>query len=161
MKKAQSNYFSSLFANCLDSKSLWHSIDRVLHRSNLSQQIPPAIHSADQFSSFFNDKIKTLRLNLPLININLFSVPDKSPPILSSFKPVSFAEIRQLMLSSPKSTSQSDPIPSDFLPHCIDSILPIITRIVNLSLNTDTFPNEFKSAFVKLLLKNQIWIQMI
>ena len=131
MKKAQSNYFSSLFENCLDSKSLWHFIDKVLHLSNPSLQIPPARHSADQFSSFFSDKIKTLRLNLPLININPFSVPDKLPPIFSSFKPASFDEIRQLILSALKFTCQSYPIPSNLLPHCIDSIVPIVTRIIN------------------------------
>ena len=138
MKKAQSNYFSSFFDNCLDFKSLAF-IDKVLHRSNPSQQIPPAIHSADQFSSFFSDKIKTLRLNLPLININLFSVPDKSPSTFSSFKPASFDEIKQLILSSPKSSCQSDPIPSNLLSYCIDSSGSIVTRIVNLSLNTGTF----------------------
>ena len=132
MKKAQSNYFSSLCDNCLDSKSLWHSIDKILHQSNPSQQIPSAKHSAYQFSSFSSDKIKTLRLNLPLININLFSVPDKSPPIFSSFKPASFDEIKPLILSSLKSTSQSNPIPSYLLPHCIDSIVSIVTRFVNL-----------------------------
>ena len=110
------------------------------------------LHSADQFSSFFNDKIKTLCLNLPLININPFSVFDKSPPIFPSFKPESFDEIKQLILSSSKSTSQSDPIPYNLLPHCVDSIVSIVTRIVNLSHNTGTFPNEFNSAFVKLLL---------
>ena len=72
-----------------------------------------------------------------------------------------FDEIKQLMLSSPKFTCQSDPIPSNLLPHCIDSIVHIVTRIVNLSLNSGTFPHEFKSAFVKPLLKKQIWIQMI
>ena len=71
---------------------------------NQSKQIPPAIYSADQFSSFFSDKIKTLRLNLPLININPFSVPDKAPPLFSSFNPASFDEIKQLILSLPKST---------------------------------------------------------
>ena len=153
LKKVQSNYFSSLFGNFLDSKSFWRSIDKVLHRSNPSQQIPLSIHSADQFSSFFSDKIKTIRLNLPLININPFSVPNKSPPIFSLFKPVSFDEIKLLILSISKSTCQLDPIPSYFLPYCIDSIVLIVTRIVNLSLNTCTFPNEFKSAFVKPLLK--------
>ena len=162
MKRAQLNYFSSLFDYCLDSKSLWHSIDEVLHRSNPSQQIPPAIHSTNQFS-FFRDKIKFFCLNLLLINTNSFPVPNNSPPVFSSFKPTSFDEIKQLILSSPKSTSQSDPISSNLLPHCysIDSIVPIVTHIVNLFLNTGTFPNEFKSTFVKLFLKNQIWIQII
>ena len=135
-----------MFDNCLDSKSLWHSINKVLHRPIPSQQIPPALHSADQFSSFFNDKIKTLHFNLLLFNINPFSVPDKTPPIFSSFKLSSFDEIKQLILSSPKSTCQSDSIPSNLLPHCIDSIVPIVTRF---ALNSGTFLNEFKSAFLK------------
>ena len=59
-----------------------------------------------------------------------------------------------------KSTCQSDSIPSNLLSHCIDNTVPIITRIVNLSLNTGSFPNELKSAVVKPLLKNQILIQM-
>ena len=160
-EKAQSNYVSSFFDNCLNSKSLWQSINKVLHRSNPSQQIPPAIYSANQFSSFFSEKIKTFRLNLPLININPFSVPEKSPLIFSSFKSASFDEIKQLILSSPKSTCQSDPILSNLLPHCIDSIVPIATRIVNVSLNTGIFPNECKSAFVKPLKKTNLWIQMI
>ena len=67
---AQSNYISTLFNNCLDSKSFWHSIDNLLHQSKPSQIIFPSIRSADQFSSFFSDKIKTLPLNLPLINVN-------------------------------------------------------------------------------------------
>ena len=66
--------------------------------------------------------------------------------MFSSFKAASFDEIKQLLLSSPKSTCQSDPIPSNLLPHCIESIVHIVIHIVNLSLNTGTFPNEFKSA---------------
>ena len=42
LKKAQSNYFSSLFVNCSNSKALWHSIDKVLHRSSTSNTDPPA-----------------------------------------------------------------------------------------------------------------------
>ena len=132
-----------------------------MYRSNPSQQISLSIHSANRFSSFFSDKIKTLRLNLPLINVNPYSVLDKLPPIFTSFKRASFGEIKQLILSSPKSTSQSDPMPSNLLRHCIDNIVPIIERIVNLSLDTGFFPKKFKSAFVKPLKKNQILILVI
>ena len=98
-------------------------------------------------------KLKPFCLNLLLININPYSVPDKSPPTISSFKPASFDKIKQLILSLPKFICQSDPIPSNLLPHCIDNIVTIITCIVNMSLNTDSFPKEFKSAFVKPLFK--------
>ena len=97
-------------------------------------------------------KIK-LCLNLPLINVNPHSVPDKFSPTFSSFKPAFFDEIKKLVSSSPKSTCQSDPIPSNLLSHCFGNIGPILTCIVNLSLNTGSFPNEVKSAFVKPLLK--------
>ena len=125
----------------------------MLHRSNLFQQISLSVQSANQFSSFFSDKINTLRWNLPLINVNLYSVPNKLPPKFSLFKQATFDEIKQLILSSPKSTCQSDPIPSNLLPHCFDNIVLIITRIVNLSLNYGSFPKVFKSAFVKPLFK--------
>ena len=99
------------------------------------------------------DKIKTLHSKLPLIDLNPLSLPDKLPPIFSSFKLVSVDEIKQLILSSPKSTCFLDPLPSNLLPHCIDSIAPIITRIVNLSLSSGVFSKQLKSALVKPLLK--------
>ena len=98
------------------------------------------------------DKIKTLRSKLPLIDLNPLSLPNKSPPLFSSFKLVSADEIKQLNLSSPKSCLL-DPVPSNLLPHCIDSIAPTITRIVNLSLSCGVFSKQFKSALAKLLLK--------
>ena len=99
------------------------------------------------------DKIKTLHSKLPLIDLNPLSLPDKSPPTFSSFKLVSVDEIKQLILSSPKSTCLLDPVPSNLLPHYIDSTAPIITRIVNLSLSSGVFSKQLKSALVKPLLK--------
>ena len=57
------------------------------------------------------------------------------------------------MLSSPKSTRSSDPLPSNLLLLCIDDIAPVITGLVNLFLSSDIFPKEFKYAVVKPLLK--------
>ena len=66
---------------------------------------------------------------------------------------MSVDEIKQLILSSPKSTCLLDPVLSYLLPHRIDSITPIITCIVNLSFSSGVFPKHFKSALVKPLLK--------
>ena len=46
-----------------------------------------------------------------------------------------------------------DPIPTWILKEHIDVLLPTITKIVNMSLATSTFPSQFKSAIVKPLLK--------
>ena len=99
------------------------------------------------------DKIKILRSKLPLIDLNSLSLPDKSPSTFSSFKLVSVDEIKQLILSSPKSTCLLDPVPSNLLLHCIYSFAPIITRIVSLSLSSGVFSKQLKSALVKPLLK--------
>ena len=125
----------------------------MLNRSSSSLPNSSSKHSADQFCTYSVDKIKTFRSKLPLIDLNPLSLPDKSPPIFSSFKLVSIDEIKQLILSSPKSTCLLDPVPSNLLPHCIDSIAPIITRIVNLSLSSGVFSKQLKSALVKPLLK--------
>ena len=66
---------------------------------------------------------------------------------------MSVDKIKQLILSSPKSISLLDPVSSHLLPHCIDAIAPIITRIVNLLLNYGVFPKHFNSALVKPILK--------
>ena len=116
-------------------KSLRHSIDKVLHCSSTSNIDLPASLSAHKFSSFFIDKIKSLRANLPLINVNPFSFPDQL---------------------APKSTCLSDPIPSKLLPYCVDVIVPVVSHIINLSLNTGIFPNDLKSAFVKPFFKKNL-----
>ena len=152
-KKAQSDYFSSLFKSNSNTKKLWHSIDKLLNCSTLPLPNSSSKHSVDQFCTYLVDKIETLRSKLPLIDLNPLSLPDKLPPIFSSFKLESVDKIQHLILSSPKSTCSLDPLPSNLLPHCIDSITSIITRIVNLSLSSGFFSKQLKSALVKPLLK--------
>ena len=74
--------------------------------------------------------------------------------IFSSFEPVTTADIINLISSSPKSICPSDPFLSELLPYYVDVIVPVISRIINLSISTDIFPDDHKSAFVKSLSKN-------
>ena len=46
-----------------------------------------------------------------------------------------------------------DPLPASFLGHCLDTLLPHITTIINSSLSSGSFPFCFKSAIVHPLLK--------
>ena len=125
----------------------------MLNRFSSSLPNSSSKHSADQFRTYFVDKIKTFRSKLPLIDLNPLSLSDKSPPIFLSFKLVSVDEIKQLILSSPKSTCLLDLVLSNLPLHCIDSIAPIITRIVNLSLSFRFYSKQLKSALVKPLPK--------
>ena len=62
-------------------------------------------------------------------------------------------EVGKLILSSPSKSCDLDSLPTWMLKIHLDSLLPIITKIVNLSLDTATFPSTFKNALVTPLLK--------
>ena len=97
MKKAQSDYFSSLFKSnsSRPTKELWYFTDKILICFSPSLSDSPPKHSADQLCSCFVDKIKTLRSKLPLIDLNPLYLPNKSPPSFSSFKLVFVDEIQK------------------------------------------------------------------
>ena len=58
-------------------------------------------------------------------------------------------------MSSKTTSCDLDPIPTSLLKEHISILLPIITKIIHLSLQTGEFPTEWKLAFVKPLLKKQ------
>ena len=61
--------------------------------------------------------------------------------------------MRKLIESSAKKSCKLDPMPTPLVVNCIDSLLPVITNIINLSLSTGFFPDEWKCAIVNPLLK--------
>ena len=46
-----------------------------------------------------------------------------------------------------------DPIPTDLLCKCIDHLLPVLTKLINVSLQSGVFSQKWKVAIVKPLLK--------
>ena len=46
-----------------------------------------------------------------------------------------------------------DPVPASLLRYCIDDLLPIIKRVVNLSFNSASMPSSMKNAVLSPLLK--------
>ena len=128
-------YFSSLFKSNLNTKELWHSINKLLNRSSSSLPYSPPKYSANQFCSYFFNKIKTLCSKLSFNDLKSLFLPNKSPSIFSSFKLVSVDKIKQLMFFSPRYACLIDTVPSHLLVHCINFFVLIIPRIVNLPLS--------------------------
>ena len=48
----------------------------------------------------------------------------------------------------------TDPIPTPLVVKCIDVLLPALTKIVNISLESGHFPSAWKEALVGPILKN-------
>ena len=100
---------------------------------------------ADDFADYFSDKISNIRASFPEINLQPHSEDKLDAPQFDTLLPTSEDELRKLIMScKTKSCSFKD---------CLDCLLPVIVRIVNLSFSSSTFPDSLKLALVIPLLK--------
>ena len=58
-------------------------------------------------------------------------------------------------MKSPNKSCEQDPTPTWLLKCCLTELLPLITTLVNKSLTTGSFPEDFKLALIKPHLKKQ------
>ena len=72
---------------------------------------------------------------------------------LNSFMPYSTNDVHKLIKSMSTKFCDLDPITPSLLLNCIEELLPIITFIVNESLQEGRFPHQLKTAIVKPCLK--------
>ena len=101
-------------------------------------------------------KIRKIRTKLDSQDsepITIPRVPVKEEDMFLSFQPLTKDDVRKLIKQSPNKQWSSDPIPTWLLKECLDSLLPVLTLLVNKSLQIGYFPEEWKNALVKPLLK--------
>jgi hypothetical protein len=89
--------------------------------------------------------------------------PDESNPIihnvpnaaieLHEFTCITKQELAPLLCRLVGKSCILDPIPGCILRDCIEELLPIVTRIINLSLQTAVMPNDIKEAVLKPKIK--------
>ena len=106
---------------------------------------------ADEFSEYFMCKIKTIRDSLQ-------SIPkfEPSQPVscrLSQFKPISEDQIKKIISSLSSKSCELDVIPTLLLKEILPAILPVITKIINLSLSEGIFADSWKLAVVRPTIK--------
>ena len=161
LKSSKMSYYASLInENKSDSKVLFNTIDRMLHRT--PQNHYPSCGSVkelcDKFADFFCDKIVTIRHQLDTFSITdapAFPMIDDAIITceLSEFSPTSEDELSGLVKKIAAKSCSLDPVPASLLRYCIDDILPIIKSVVNLSFNSASMPISMKNAVLSPLLK--------
>ena len=157
MTKAKSKYSADVIAENSDNpRRLWNSINNILHRIP-----PPALPEftsvkslCDHFSRYFVDTIETIHSKFP---DKVQNIPQVQKPEIRSKMNVSERasedEIRKLILSSSSKSCDPDPISTSMLKNCLDIIITPITDIINISMETSTFLQNFIEAHVRPLLK--------
>ena len=78
-------------------------------------------------------------------------VPSIEPMI--SFTLLTEYEVRKLIEATPKKSCALDPILTPLFVACIDTLLPVTTKIINLSLRYGIFADQWKYALVHPLLR--------
>ena len=103
------------------------------------------------------DKIETIRSKFPDKVQNIPQV--QNPEIrskMNAFERTSEDKIEKLILSSLSKSCDLDPIPTSVLKNSFDILITPITEIINISMETSTFPQNFKQTHVRPLLKKNI-----
>ena len=156
IKQAKQIYHSNQFEGC-NSKQLFQKVNKLC--TPKISKVLPSDHSdillAERFSDFFTNKIQNIKNVL-----RDSSKTDVSIPILDScnssfpeFCLVSEDFVRDIIMKSPSTSCSLDPIPTWLLKRCLDELLPVITKIINMSIQSGHFPDVLKSAQITPLLK--------
>ena len=77
----------------------------------------------------------------------------KEIPSLSQFDPITSEEVTRIISSMATKSCELDAIPTSVLKQITPSIVPTITKIINISLTQGIFTEEWKTAIVHTLLK--------
>ena len=77
------------------------------------------------------------------------------PATFGDLRPISENEVSKLTMNSKSTTCELDVIPIQKLKYNLNLFIPIVTDIVNKSLTSGSFPNEWKGALIKPLLKKK------
>ena len=73
----------------------------------------------------------------------------------NQFKPTTAVELSKFITKMARKSCSLDPIPSNLLKLCFSDLVPIITKIVDCSLESGEVPLPMKRAILSPLLKNR------
>ena len=154
------DYYSSLIDDAgSDSKALFRNINRLLHRKpdKLYPSCTSASDLANNFANFFTEKIATIKEQLvSRVTLSLTVTPFDTPKLDCELTTFSLTTVKELSEIIGKTASKScclAPLPSRVLVPHLNNVLPVICKMVNLSLETGSLPPSLKEAVLSPLLK--------
>ena len=89
------------------------------------------------------------------VGIEAYNPEESSTPKLCQFTPMTESEVKTIIISMKSKSCEIDPIPTHIFKQLLPSVIPIVTKIVNLSLSKGEFCQIWKTAVVRPLLKKE------
>lgn len=157
LNNAKRLYYSDLIEKCAgDSRKLFRVVSSLAEVKD-ENYWPP--HSdpeqlVNKFGEFFVRKIELIRAEVDDTVIQPPSVEYRLPLVnFEAFHQLSEIEIRDMVIKSSNVSCELDPIPTWLLKLCADELSPIITKMVNFSLEQGFVPIPWKNSLIRPLLK--------
>ena len=161
MNQARCEYYANhIQENSSNQRKLFQTTKALLCDAK-DVSFPPGNSDqlANDFGNFFAQKIE--RISWSLADL---SAQSQSPPPadehsacvdgrFTSFKSLTQDQLRMLIDKAAKKSCKLDPVPTSIVVQSLDILLPVITRLVNLSFETGRFAGTWKEVLVLSSLK--------
>ena len=171
-KKVRSSYFGMLntkkknilkakIDECIKDPCKLHTLVSNLTTKNTEVEWPDHASDdqlAEDFASYFQGKID--KIHNPLRDKPRFSTPESDVPKLMRSTPLTKKQVSTIVNSLKSKTHELDSIPTTILKKMLPKVIPLITKIVNISLGEGCFCREWKMAVVRPLLK-KLGLQLV
>ena len=104
----------------------------------------------NSFADFFQSKIE--KIHEMFVGTEAYISENNGTPELCQFAPMTESEVKTIIMTMKSKSCEIDPIPTCIFKQLLPSVLPTVTKIVNLSLGEEVC-NKWKVAAVLPLLK--------
>ena len=140
MHQAKISFYSTKILASNTSRQLFSITNSFLGKVK-SSPLPSSIPLSElpqRFSDFFHSKVTSIRRNLDATTVTPPSVPNQPfcGTVWGAFQSVSEDEVNKILTQSTIKTCELDPLPTSFLTHSLDCLLPHLTSIINNSLHS-------------------------
>ena len=154
--KQKIHYTKLIEENGKCQKSLFKMANELLDKN--SKKVLPSHEDSKQlandFNQFYVDKVLKIRNSIPPVKSTLadYARPFKGE-MLTELRPTTVDELRDIIKKSGIKTSMEDPMPSKLMVPALESMLPVLTKLINLSLKEGNLDGVKWSVIVPLLKK--------
>ncbi len=127
---------------------------------NDEKPLPPeqaGIDLPEKFINHFHDKTKTICNTLDEEDKSRKTFTQELPLFkteINNLKELTQEQVKEMYFKSPNNFCELYPMPTWIIRDCIEEILPVLTKIINLSIRFGEMPDDLKLAIIKPILKN-------
>ena len=151
IKKAKISHYHTEMSTASSSKAKWKVVNKLLGRSVRSTLAD--MPDGDHLNEYFANICTAERQEIDMTNTEEAANTSHSPLVLL---PVSKEDIISTIFHLPKKSSEGvDGINTELLQKSLVVTLPVVQHIINLSIETSTFPTIWKSAIITPIFKGK------